>query len=496
VITLDTTRILVVEDEGILALDLKNRLQSMGYAVVGHASTGEGAIQQASQTCPDLVLMDIRLKGSMDGIEAAEQIHYKLGIPVVYLTAHSDEATLERAKVTEPFGYLLKPFQERELHTTIEMALYRHKMERRLKESERWLTATLTGIGDAVIATDEQGRIQFMNPVAEALTGWKQAEAQAKRFEQVFYAIHAETRNVIENPAARVIREGEPIVLGDGILLIARDGTEVPIDDSAAPIKDERGNSCGAVVVFRDIGERVRAEQALRQNACELQARNEELDAFSHTVAHDLKAPLNPIIGFAEFLEKEYHTLSDEDLREFLRAIARTGRKMGNIIEELLLLAQVRTADIRKKPLPMANIVSEAQHRLMYMIEEHQAEIISPDTWPLAQGYAPWVEEVWVNYLSNGMKYGGQPPRVQLGATVGSNGMIRFWVQDNGPGLSPEDQAQLFTPFTRLSQARASGHGLGLSVARRIVEKLGGEVGVESEEGQGSVFYFTLPGAE
>jgi PAS domain S-box-containing protein len=493
---LDKTRILVVEDEGILALDLKNRLEDMGYAVIGHASTGEGAIRQANGTSPDLVLMDIRLRGGMDGIEAAERIHSRLGIPVVYLTAHSDEATLERAKITEPFGYLLKPFQESELRTTIEMALYKHKMERRLQESERWLTATLTGIGDAVIATDEQGRIQFMNPVAEALTGWEQKEARDKDLEEVLHIIHQETRNPIPNPVTRVLQEGEVVLLGDGILLIAKDGAEVPIDDSAAPIKDERGNICGVVVVFRDIGERVRAEQALRQNAFELQARNEELDAFSHTVAHDLKAPLNPIIGFAEFLENEYQTLSDEELREFLRAIGRTGRKMRNIIEELLLLAQMRTADVRKKPLPMANIVAEAQHRLIYMIEEYQAEIISPDTWPSALGHASWVEEVWVNYLSNSMKYGGQPPRVLLGATVGANGMIRFWVQDNGPGLSPEDQAQLFAPFTRLSQARASGHGLGLSVARRIVEKLGGEVGVESDVGHGSVFYFTLPGAE
>jgi two-component system sensor histidine kinase/response regulator len=144
----------------------------------------------------------------------------------------------------------------------------------------------------------------------------------------------------------------------------------------------------------------------------------------------------------------------------------------------------------------MASIVAEAQQRLAHMIEEHQAEIILPDTWPVALGHGPWVEEVWVNYLNNAIKYGGQPPHVELGATKQPDGMVRFWVRDNGPGLRPEEQARLFTPFTRLDQVRTKGHGLGLSIVGRIVEKLGGQVGVESEVGRGSVFTFTLPATE
>jgi two-component system sensor histidine kinase/response regulator len=128
----------------------------------------------------------------------------------------------------------------------------------------------------------------------------------------------------------------------------------------------------------------------------------------------------------------------------------------------------------------------------LHMIKESEAEILEPDTWPTALGYGPWVEEIWVNYISNGIKHGGQPPRVQLDATLVSNGCVRFWVRDNGHGLTREEQGQLFTPFTRLSQVRATGHGLGLSIVRRIVEKLGGEVGIESLVGDGSIFSFTL----
>jgi len=147
--------------------------------------------------------------------------------------------------------------------------------------------------------------------------------------------------------------------------------------------------------------------------------------------------------------------------------------------------------EVDSAALDMASIVPQAHQRLSFMIEEYQAEIVWPQTWPTAMGYGPWIEEVWVNYMSNALKYGGQPPHVELGADAA--GTVRFWVRDNGPGLSPEEQTRLFTPFTRLEQARAKGHGLGLSIVRRIVEKLGGQVGVESEVGAGSLFWFTLP---
>jgi len=166
---------------------------------------------------------------------------------------------------------------------------------------------------------------------------------------------------------------------------------------------------------------------------------------------------------------------------------------MNNIVEELLLLAGVRKTEVKVGPVDMDHIVAESRRRLAYMIKECQAEIVLPSAWPAAQGYAPWIEEVWANYLSNGCKYGGRPPHLELGAQAQPDGQVRFWVRDNGHGLTPEEQGRLFMPFMRLDQVRAKGHGLGLSIVRRIVEKLGGQVGVESQLGQGSTFYFTLP---
>jgi signal transduction histidine kinase len=246
----------------------------------------------------------------------------------------------------------------------------------------------------------------------------------------------------------------------------------------------------------RELKERERAEEILRQYTIELEAHNKELDAFAHTVAHDLRNPLGLIIGFAGEVERSYAAMSDEEIKRTLRTIVQSARRMDNIIDELLLLAGVRKTHVETRPLDIASIVAEAWQRLADLVQASHAELITPETWPVALGYAPWVEEVWVNYLSNALKYGGRPPRIELGAAAQADGQIRFWVRDNGGGLTPTEQARLFAPFERLDQVRAQGHGLGLSIVKRIVEKLGGQVSVESQVGQGSVFSFTLPGAD
>ena len=233
-------------------------------------------------------------------------------------------------------------------------------------------------------------------------------------------------------------------------------------------------------------------KQLLSANA-DLQNRNAELDAFAHTVAHDLKNALNTVMGHAELLAEDLLTTPVEALIPSVRSISRMGRKMNNIIEELMLLAGVRKQLITLAPLDMAKIVTEACERLEYMLHDTHAEVSVPSHWPIALGYGPWVEEVWVNYISNAVKYGGQPPHIELGTTLEANGLVRFWVRDNGAGLSVEEQSRLFAQFERLENARATGHGLGLSIVKRIVEKLNGQVGVSSQPGHGSEFSFTLP---
>jgi len=264
--------ILVVEDEAIVAEDLSQKLVRLGYSVSGVTASGAESLALARERRPDLVLMDIRLEGPMDGVEAAQVIRRECDIPVIYLTAHSDSATLQRAKVTEPFGYILKPFETPQLETQIQMALHKHQAEREVQRQREWLRVTLQSIGDAVITTDAAGKVTSLNPVAEDLTGWKIAEALDRPLPEVFKIVNEETRRPAPNPVERVLREGKVVGLANHTALISRDGTERAIEDSAAPIKDAQGQILGVVMVFHDVSAKRRAEAALRDSQHRLAA--------------------------------------------------------------------------------------------------------------------------------------------------------------------------------------------------------------------------------
>ncbi len=275
--------ILVVEDERIVAQDIKKRLEDLGYTVLSVVSSGERAIQKAEKEDPDLVLMDIVLKGKLDGIEAAEHIRSHFDIPVVFLTAYADEKTLERAKMSEPYGYVVKPFEDRELHAIIETALYKHRIEKKLRESEQWLSTTLKSISDAVITTKTKGIITFMNAAAEVLTGWKHKDALGRPLKEVFVTEKTEREKNLIN---QVLHKKDVVGAADQLLL-AKDGRKIPVDKSATPIKDERGSIIGVVIVFRDITEQKRAEESLKKSEKKFR------DLFDHAsdaiAIHDLE---------------------------------------------------------------------------------------------------------------------------------------------------------------------------------------------------------------
>ncbi len=362
-----------------------------------------------------------------------------------------------------------------------------------LRESEERYRTILENIEDGYYEVDLAGHFTFFNSSLCDMMGYSDDEMMGMHYKQY---MDEQTAKSVYRTFNTVYRTGQPTRAVDWEI-IRKDGGLRFIEASVTLMRDAAGEPVGFRGIVRDVSERKRAEAAMLQHAAELQARNEELDAFAHTVAHDLKNPLALVVGHAEVLQ-EYAGSLAPDLQKSVSIIAQSGRKMGDIIDALLLLSSVRkVADIELERLDMGALVAEALDRLAYLIEAYQAEVTLPpaEAWPEALGYAPWVEEVWVNYLSNAIQYGGRPPRLTLGATETENREVSFWVRDNGPGLTPKEQARLFTPFTRLDQVRAKGHGLGLSIVRRIVEKLGGQVAVESEVGQGSRFSFSLPTA-
>ena len=259
-------KILVVEDEALVAEDISDTITSLGYEVVDVCATGEAAVARAEEGGIDLVLMDILLQGRMDGVEAAERIRQRHGLPIVFLTAHSDDATLNRVKMVGPLGYVLKPFEERELQTAVEIALHRHALERTLKETERRLMTTLKSIGDAVIACDVNGCITFMNPVAEAITGWNRLQAEGRNVAEVCRMIDEQKKTPLESPISRALRTRQVATLETPSLLEDRRGRRIAVDDTAAPILDENGELFGAVLVFKDTSEKREMEQALAES--------------------------------------------------------------------------------------------------------------------------------------------------------------------------------------------------------------------------------------
>ena len=242
--------------------------------------------------------------------------------------------------------------------------------------------------------------------------------------------------------------------------------------------------------------ERHRLLLEIQGRAKELENQNTALNDFAHTVAHQIQGLLSQMVGYASLVDSHYQDQLSLPAKQAVDQIMQSGYKMNNVITELLFLASLRSGEVQVNELDSGRILAEVMKRLRYQIRETEAEINLPTSWPVALGYAPWIEEVWLNYMSNGLKYGGKnnsPPVLNLGATREGNGMIRFWVSDNGPGISRLDQKRLFKPHTRVTSKKIRGEGLGLSICWRIVNKCGGEVGVDSKEGAGSCFWFTLP---
>ena len=257
------TKVLVVEDESIVSRDINNMLISLGYEVSGVTVTAAQAVETAEKSRPDLVLMDIMLQGDMNGIDAARKIYEQMDIPIVYLTAYADENTLQRAKETAPFGYLLKPFEERELQTTIEIAMYKFQMERKIKASEKWLATILKSIADAVIATDTTGKTTFMNPMAEELTGWKHEEALGRPLSIIFDIRDEKTREKIQ-PALETAGDKTPSKeMHEGVVW-SKTGEEIPVEFRVAPIQKELSSAAGMVLAFTDITWRKKTEAELR----------------------------------------------------------------------------------------------------------------------------------------------------------------------------------------------------------------------------------------
>lgn len=537
------TTILIVEDEAIVAADLAGKLGQLGYEVVGTAARGEEAVELACRLKPEVVLMDIRLIGTMDGIEAAETIRCRYDLPVIYLTAHSDSATLEGAKLSGPFGYILKPFEERELATTVEMALYRHKSDRQLRESEekyRTLFNTLMeGFCIIEVILDPDGRpvdYRFLeiNPAFAVLTGLENAQGRLMRelapdHEAYWFEIYGKV--ALTGESARFMNEaralnrwydvyayrmGQPeerqvaIIFNDitdrkkaeDKLLASRKAALNLMEDAVIARKKAEETS---EKLCLEIAERERTEEELVQAKEAAEAASRAKSLFLANMSHELRTPMTGVLGMLEFTLK---TPLDAQQHDFIETAHKSARTLLRILNDILDLSKVEAGKllIEVKPFALRECVAGAVDILLPEARRKGLELdcaMADDIPKTVIGDHVRLLQVLTNVLGNAVKY---TDRGWVKITVTSVSQspagkreINFIIADSGIGIPADKKELIFKSFTQADESHArryGGVGLGLAISRELVERMGGTISCESEEGEGSTFIITIPLAE
>ena len=413
----------------------------------------------------DVVLLDFNLDDG-NSFQVLSSVPYDT--PAIFITGSGSEEIAIEAMRRGASDYLIKDIDRtylKLLPVVIEQTI-RHKTN----ERERLiLSHAVRSSGESIFITDLMYSITFVNSAFCALFGYSTAEILG------------------QNDAGLYLSQAHPFTSSEEnqqeFYMVRKNATEFPALVTRSPILTINENCVAYVNVVRDLSE----QKQLINN----------LESFTRTVAHDLKNPASQILGYANLLADAFDEFGREEIIDHLRTVERQSSKMVKIIDALLLLASTQNLiDIPTKNIDMGVVVAEAVQRLDQNIQEKGVLISVQEVFPTVVGYMPWVEEVMVNYLSNAIKYGGQPPIVHIGSDVVENNMVRFWVRDNGKGLTQEEKTQLFQVFKRVTTSKIEGHGLGLSIVHQIVERLGGSVSVTGQLGHGSEFGFTLPAAD
>lgn len=489
-----STKVLVVEDEGIIAKDLKHSLLNCGYTVIGTESNGEDAIQRAAENPPDVVLMDICLDGPMDGITAAQAITRQRDIPIIYLTAYADEGTLGRAKLTHPFGYLLKPFTQRELYATIEMALSLHQAQTERTNQTRWFTTTLKNIPDGILTTDQVGTVTFMNPAAESLTGWTGDQAVGKPLTMVFHPGDTGAEDHIQEVLKQVLATKEihhmdtPTAFGT-----LGERTRLFVY-SAAPIVSDIGHCLGAVFICRDMTSRV---QALENH--EKANKLESLGLLAGGIAHDFNNLLTAILGNLSLAKMVVN--QEEHLYQWLSEAERASLRAHQVTGQLVTFAT--GGQPVKKPVNLSALIRESTYFLLHGSKVQWTLHLPNDLWPVS-GDEAQLSQVLQNLILNAsqsMPHGGtltvqgenllcERPMPESDESPASPSFVKITIIDQGEGIAKEDLSKIFDPYFTTKQ---DGRGLGLATTYGILRNHGGNISVNSETGHGTRVEMVLP---
>lgn len=483
------TKVLIVEDEALVACDIERRLIKAGYAVPAIAASGEQALRSIEQTSPNLVLMDIHLQGPSDGIEIAAQVRERFHLPVVFLTAYSDKPTLERAKGSGAFSYLVKPIGHINLASTIEVALYRHQVEHQMKEREAWLQTVLDSIGDAIVVTEKTGKIQFLNPTAERLTGWTSSEAAGRQFWEVAHLAVADRE--ISDDLQAAISAGIPVELPREARLISREGRVFLVEGQIA-ISRVKNQPTGTAISFRDVTARNWDEAQVRQDQKMLAA-----GQLANGLARDFKRLQKLVLQYSEQILLEMD--QENPYRDRLQAIHRAGNRAT------LLASQVVGLCRREPVQPRVIDLNQLLNHFLPVLKRLTGVTIAvettlaPDLGQL-RGDAGQLKQIVLNLVLNlrdSMPLGGtvrmETSNVELPARApyyaGSESYIRLVIEGQRASKAGESIEPMFEPFIA---GHKPGMGLGLAVVDAMVNAADGLICADGRP-DGSRFEVFLP---
>jgi PAS domain S-box-containing protein len=490
------TRVLVVEDDAIISSDIAETLVRLGYEVAAVADSCEEALSAVSAEPPDVVLMDVQLRGATDGIETVTRLRRTSDIPVIYLTAHTDEATLVRAKETAPHGYLAKPFNDRDLRTSIEVAIRKHELERQLSEREHWFSTTLASLSDAVIATDAEGRVTFLNRAAEAITGFGARTALGCPLGEVFKLVEAagEAGETPPNPDLSTVGSAR-------VELLDRSGRRRVLDHTLAPIVNERGVVLGSAIVFRDVTERKRLERRL-----EAAERLASLGTMASGLAHELNNPLAAVMGNVSFAlaELERHSAIQGEsgatrLDECCSALtdaAAASERLRKIIETMRWYASRRSPECKVTGVTV--LIERALRAIQHTIGRKARLVRAFGTTPSVDVDDRQVVQALVNLLASAAdaipERGAEPHEIRIATSTDDAGRAVIEILHDGAPPRESDFAQPFHPSFPTSPS-ASATGLRLAMSHAFVLAARGELTLRARAGTGGVFRISLPAA-
>jgi len=474
-------KIFIVEDEGIIADNIASRLLQSGYRVAGIADSSEEALAQVPATNPDLVLMDIRIKGALDGIETTKKLREQFDVPVVYLTGFTDSQTIDRAKYTGGFGFLRKPIDQRTLATTIEMATHKHHADREMRDQRAWMATALRNMADGMIVIDRDRKVQFLNGAAVALTGWSNDEARGRDIAAVLSLVNSLSGEPAGDFLVPPARPGPPAAIPPDLMSVKSSGERFPVEgDIAGSVDGER--VVGAVITFRDATSRQAREDEARQ-----QHKMQAVGRLAAGVAHDFNNFLFIMLGYTEEMLR---TASKDDVIP-LTEIKKAGDNAAKITRQLLQFS--RNEPVEKKDVNLNHVIRETADMLRrlggpsvkwrFRLDENLGFVSAND----AQ-----LQQILMNLVANArdaMPGGGE---IAIETSNESASHISLRVTDNGKGMSRETSRHLFEPFFT-TKAPGNGTGLGLSITQSIVTGLGGSIQVASEPGRGATFAISLP---